>query len=114
MIVFTGILCAGLFGFEIMYPLLKKHAMPRIKPKVHMAVGVLTVFAAFFHWTMAGTNLHFGPGLLALALLLATAASGIILKKTKRRKVYKRMHVALSLITLAILVFHILQEVLLR
>jgi len=86
MIVFTGILCAGMFGFEIMYPLLKKPAMPGIKPKVHMAIGILTVFAAFLHWIMAGANLHFGPGLLALALLLATAASGIILKKTKGRK----------------------------
>jgi len=120
MIIFTGICCAALFAFEILYPWLKKSAGLEINIKTHKIVGIFAVLAAFLHLAAAGFPVNFSVGYLLLILFVLTVLSGALIKSLskyfsgkvlKAGKLLKAIHVALSIMTAMVLVFHILQEI---
>jgi len=105
----SGLLALILLIICIAYSILKIFRKSRklYTVKAHCVIGCFALISAIVHVILANPRIEFSFGFLSLFLLILSAASGILMKRTVSNKYIKLFHIIISAFALVVVLLHI-------
>lgn len=80
--------------------------------KTHIFIGVVLSIACVLHIYLAGIQMQFSSGILAVLFIFISILSGVIASKTKKIRTVKHVHVIISILASLTVLLHIFDKLL--